>query len=109
MADNDAVTLPGFGIFVGGGVQGNYLTLVLQHEYGHFLDYLYSPDLNLNGSSILNFYLLIGLPSILNSAATHIPDLGITHFDYWTEIRANQYAEMWFSDKYIKSYLFPTE
>lgn len=112
LAASGAITLPGIGIFVhpGGGKDVG----LLQHEYGHYLDYKFSPDLNSFGtpSATLNFYLTIGLPSIFNAAT----GLGGDHGTYWTEIRANQWAQSWFGDKLSpgefgpnSTYRFPTK
>lgn len=91
-SDMTAVTLPGFGIYIGGGFSGRSLNRVIQHEYGHYLDYRFSLDLNYNGQGFTNFYLMIGVPSLFNAAT----DIGGSHSSYWTEIRANKWAEIWF-------------
>jgi hypothetical protein len=91
-SDMTAVTLPGFGIYIGGGYSGRSLTRVMQHEYGHYLDYRFSPDLNYNGQGFTNFYLMIGVPSLFNATT----GIGGVHPSYWTEIRANQWAQIWF-------------
>jgi hypothetical protein len=85
------VTLPGIGIYIGGAYNGGSLTRVMQHEYGHYLDSEYSTFNNVT-PSIVNFYLGIGIPSIFNAAT----GIGGPHGNYWTEIRANQWAEIWF-------------
>ncbi len=72
--------------------------MLLQHEYGHYLDYKLSIDLNYNlqsPSNIFNFYIGIGLPSLLNAAT----GIGGDHGSYWTETRANDWATIWFGDK----------
>jgi hypothetical protein len=110
-----AVTLPGFGIFVYKG--GSKDKGLLQHEYGHFLDYMFSGDINrpsMPGSPnipIVSFYLMIGIPSIFNAGT----GIGGDHGSYWTEIRANQWAEVWFGNNLSpefgpgSNYRFPTK
>jgi hypothetical protein len=106
VSDKAAVTLPGFGIYIGGGYKGTQLTKIMQHEYGHYLDYRFSPDLNINGMGFTNFYLGIGLPSIFNAAT----GIGGPHSSFWTETRANRWAEIWFGKDYIRDpYIFPTK
>lgn len=51
MAEGTGVTLPGIGIFIHSSVKGRNRESMLQHEYGHFLDYKFSPDLNYNPNS----------------------------------------------------------
>lgn len=105
-SDMTAVTLPGFGIYIGGGYEGTQLTKVMQHEYGHYLDYTFSPDINFNGQGFIGFYLMIGVPSLFNAAT----GIGGSHSSYWTERRANQWAEIWFGNDYIKdSKYYPTK
>lgn len=105
--DFNAVTLPGVGIYLGGGLSGTDQTKTIQHEYGHYLDYL---SLNSVGTGLISFYLCIGMPSIVNGALTYIPGLGITHSDFWTEIRANKLAESYFGKSYIKDPVnYPTK
>jgi RHS repeat-associated protein len=108
------ITLPGIGIIV--SEAGGKDKALLQHEYGHFLDYKFSPDLNYNlhsPSNALNFYLGVGIPSLLNSTPiiNKIPGLNGSHRTYWTEIRANRWAEVWFGDKLAPgfNYRFPTK
>jgi hypothetical protein len=99
-----AICLPGLGIFIHSGIIKVVRNRVLQHEYGHYLDYKSSHDLrrkrNLK-SPILGFYLGIGIPSILNTIPllNKIPGLRGSHRDYWTEIRANRLAAEWFGDR----------
>lgn len=109
-----AITLPGIGILVypGGGKD----KALLQHEYGHYLDYKFSGDLNFHPkspSSALNFYMMIGIPSLLNTIpfVNELPGLDGSHRNYWTEIRANQWAESWFGDNLAPDFKnrFPTK
>ena len=105
-SDLSAVTLPGFGIYIGGGYKGVELTKVIQHEYGHYLDYKFSLDLNFNGQGFTNFYLMIGVPSLFNAAT----GIGGSHISYWTEKRANGLAEIWFGKDYVRDpYVYPTK
>jgi hypothetical protein len=109
------VTLPGIGIFVYKG--GSKDKGLLQHEYGHFLDYMFSGDINrpsMPGSPnipIVSFYLMIGLPSLFNAGT----GIGGDHGSYWTEVRANQWAEAWFGNNLSpdfgsgSNYRFPTK
>ena len=99
-----AICLPGIGIFVHYKTNGQSRNRVLQHEYGHFLDYKTSKDLRRKrtlNSPFLGFYLCIGLPSILNTIPlmNKIPGLQGNHRDYWTEVRANKLAADWFGDQ----------
>ena len=99
-----AICLPGIGIFIHLGIKGKAQNRVLQHEYGHFLDFKTSKDLRRKRtlkSPILGFYLGIGIPSILNTIPifNKIPGLRGSHRDYWTEIRANRLAADWFGDR----------
>lgn len=109
VAYGSAVTLPGIGILIHPSITGIDMVQTLQHEYGHYLDYKFSPDLNQNmqsPSSMLNFYVAIGIPSIFNAAT----GFGGNHYSYWTEIRANQWAKNWFGASYISDeYYYPTK
>jgi hypothetical protein len=81
---------------------------VLQHEYGHFLDYKnkFQPSIAFGSPTLLSFYLTIGIPSIFNAAT----GLGGNHNSYWTEVRANQQAKTWFGGSYISDEkYFPTK
>lgn len=95
------MTLPGFGILVHPYYQGQNRTKVLQHEYGHFFDYKYAigPPSNFSGTPAeISFYTFIGIPSLFNAAT----GIGGDHEDFWTEIRANKWAEIWFGSSYIR-------
>ena len=107
ISDDTAVTLPGFGIYIGGGYQGSDLKMVIQHEYGHFLDYQFGPDLSYNGLNLVNYYFKIGLPSIINMGF----GIGGAHDTFWTEIRANQWATIWFGKNLHPNfiYYYPTK
>jgi hypothetical protein len=108
IASGSAVTLPGVGIFVHSSITGDARTRVLQHEYGHYLDYKFSPDINFPGQiSAVNFYMMIGVPSLFNAST----GIGGSHSSYWTETRANRWAEIWFGDKLAPNFLkyYPTK
>jgi RHS repeat-associated protein len=93
-----AVTLPGLGIFVHESIQGFDRKIILQHEYGHFLDYKYSADLKGSGNPMLSFYLIIGLPSIIDLIRGANYD---EHHNFYTEKRADIWAKIWFGNKYV--------
>ncbi len=90
-----AIILPGVGIFIHSGITGSQRLRVLQHEYGHYLDYL-----SFSGFAMIKFYIFIGLPSLLNAAT----GIGGNHKTYRTELRANRLAEKWFGNKLSKDY-----
>lgn len=94
-----AVCLPGIGIFVNKKhYSARFLPYVLQHEYGHYLDYKNSKDLR--PFPLLQFYFKIGLPSLINAAT----GFGGRHRTYWTEIRANRCAMAYFKDNLMPEY-----
>lgn len=100
-----AVCLPGVGIFINKDLFSNwFLPYVLQHEYGHYLDYKYANDLK--PFPLVQFYFRIGIPSLFNAAT----GIGGSHKTYWTELRANRMAEKYLGDKLMKDYVkyFPT-
>lgn len=104
-----AICLPGIGIFVHHSIKGNNQLRVLQHEYGHFLDFKTSKDLRRKRwlkSNFLGFYLGIGIPSLLNTIPilNKIPGLDGNHREYWTELRANQLAKTWFGDRLAENF-----
>lgn len=94
-----AVCLPGLGIFINKHLFPDwYLPYVMQHEYGHYLDYKFAKDLK--PMSLLQFYIRIGLPSLINAAT----GLGGKHKTFWTELRANRMAKKYLGDKLLKNY-----
>jgi hypothetical protein len=104
-----AICLPGIGIFVHHSIHGNNRLRVLQHEYGHFLDFKTSKDLRRKRwlkSNFLGFYLGIGIPSLLNTIPlfNKIPSLDGNHREYWTELRANRLAKTWFGDRLVENF-----
>lgn len=67
------------------------MTQTLQHEYGHFLDYQFAPDINsslgTSPSSWLNYMIIIGIPSAFDLMRGSSYD---EHHDFYTEQRADQ-------------------
>ena len=98
-----AVTLPGIGIVIHSDFKpGLLMTKILQHEYGHFLDFKFSIDLNAKipgnlSNSFLNYYLLIGMPSIFDLVKGSNYE---KHQQLFTERRADRWAEIWFGNNY---------
>ena len=94
-----AVTIPGAGIFIHPTITGLDRKQTLQHEYGHFLDYKFGPDLNFMGtpSSWLNYMFIIGIPSALDLMRGSNYE---EHHNFYTEKRADQWAEIWFGSNY---------
>jgi RHS repeat-associated protein len=114
IADNSAVTLPGIGIFIHSDIKGVDRLMVLQHEYGHYLDYLAGMGASgvYHGRGV-TFYIGIGLPSLLNTIplVNKIPGLDGDHRDYWTETRANKWAKIFFEENLAPNFeiYFPTK
>jgi hypothetical protein len=97
------ITLPGIGIIV---CDRNDIALI-QHEYGHFLDYL---NLKMKYGNILSFivfYLYLGLPSLLNTIFDKLFKRS-SHALFYTEIRADNLAKQFFADKYLTDKRFST-
>ncbi|MGI8892822.1 MAG: hypothetical protein ACR2GN_05115, partial [Bacteroidia bacterium] len=66
LKSGSALTLPGIGIFIHVDLKGILKTRMLQHEYGHYLDYL---SISTNRFyRFIKFYFFIGLPSFINAA-----------------------------------------
>lgn len=100
-----AICLPGFGIFINPKLFPEwFIPYVIQHEYGHYLDYKHSIDLR--PFPFLQFYVRIGIPSLFNA----ITGIGGPHKTYWTEIRANRMAKKYLGDQLLKGFTqyFPT-
>ncbi len=98
-----AICLPGVGIFLHSGITGESRNRIIQHEYGHYLDYKFGLEgdrKKLLGSYLLGFYVKIGLPSLLNLAwgFKRLPAFSGKHSRYWTEIRANRLAKAYFGN-----------
>ena len=79
--DDTAVTLPGKAIYIGGGYKGDELTMVMQHEYGHYLQY--------KEVGMWDFYTKIGYPSLTSTG---------NHQFFWTETWANRLAYKFFGN-----------
>jgi len=98
-----AVTIPGLGIFISNDYDpGLEMTQTLQHEYGHFLDYTFSPDLNGAGQFMptipwVNYMTIIGIPSAFDLMTGSTYD---EHHDFYTEQRADAWAAIWFGSNY---------
>lgn len=98
------ICLPGIGIFIHKAVTGAHFDRVVQHEFGHFLDYQsgYGGDRKkLLGSYLLGFYLFIGLPSLLNLTPVFrlLSAFRGDHRTFWTELRANSLAAKYFGNR----------
>lgn len=97
------ICLPGIGIFIYSGIPEKMKLQIIQHEYGHFLDYKYGLNgdrKKILGSNLLGFYLLIGIPSLFNliPLINQIPNFKGDHQTFWTELRANQLAKAHFRE-----------
>jgi len=90
------VTIPGVGIFV----DNRNDKALLQHEYGHYLNYQYW---KLTWGSVIagaTYHTFISAPSIINmgfdkALGTH------THADFFTESWADQFAKNYFGSSYV--------
>lgn len=110
------ICLPGIGIFIHSKIPENSKKRIIQHEYGHFLDYKFGLDgdrKKLFGSAFLGFYFLIGIPSLFNLMPfiNQIPAFAGRHQCYWTELRANRLAKAHFGDLIAEDFdrYFPTQ
>ena len=92
-----AIALPGIGIFYDKEYYTGLNRLqTIQHEYGHYLDFKYTVGGNMFSNNYVNYYIGIGVPSLLNTIKA--PGFKGKHKYYWTEIRANKWAEIYFGD-----------
>lgn len=110
------VCLPGIGIFIHKEVKGEHFRRLVQHEYGHYLDFkngLEGKRITLLGSAFLGFYLLIGLSSILNLTPGFrlLPAFSGDHRTFWTELRANRLARDFFGKELASDFerYFPVQ
>jgi hypothetical protein len=97
------ITLPGFGIIV---YNRNDKALI-QHEYGHFLDYLNFRKKYGFFLSFLIFYFFIGVPSLLISIYSFLVKRN-KRTDFYTEKRADNLAKRFFAEKYLTDKRFST-
>lgn len=98
------ICLPGIGIFIHKKVTGVHFDRMVQHEYGHFLDFQsgFGGDRKkILGSYLLGFYVLIGLPSLLNliPGFRWFSAFRGEHRTFWTELRANRLAGEYFGNQ----------
>lgn len=103
------ICLPGIGIFIHSGIPKASRKRIIQHEFGHYLDYKFGVDgdrKKLLGSYQLGFYLEIGLPSLLNLVwgVNRMPAFSGEHRTYWTEIRANRLAKAHFGNSLAQDF-----
>ena len=97
------ICLPGIGIFIHSNIPAKAKQSIIQHEYGHFLDYKYGMTgdrKKVLGSHLLGYYLLIGIPSLFNlmPLIRQIPIFSGPHNTFWTELRANRLAKAHFGE-----------
>ena len=97
---NSGITLPGIGIFIHQDIKGLQRLRMLQHEYGHFLDYQFNFKKKIPFLSLMKFYVVVGIPSIFNL----ITGFGGEHRSYFTEKRANKLAERWFGSNLAQGF-----
>jgi RHS repeat-associated protein len=92
------ITLPPTGIFVGDGAfSKNQSPLLLQHEFGHWLQY------KKYGANI--FYRTIGLQSLYSATVNDIEG----HRAFWTETWANYLSSEYFGTRYQYNAKYPVE
>lgn len=113
--NGSGICLPGIGIFIHSEIPDSDRMQIIQHEYGHFLDYQFGVNEDLKklfNSRFLGFYILIGIPSVFNliPILNRIPYFSGPHRTFWTEIRANRLAKAHFGDSIAKGFdrNFPT-
>ncbi|TDQ19519.1 hypothetical protein DFQ04_1342 [Algoriphagus boseongensis] len=116
LAKGSAICLPGFGILISSSIPESIRLEIIQHEYGHYLDYLFGIEGDRKkflGSAFLGFYLKIGLPSLLNliPGFNRLPWFKGSHRVFWTEIRANRLAHTYFQNDLAEGFSrrFPTQ
>jgi hypothetical protein len=116
LVKGSAICLPGIGIFLSDSIQGFLQKAVIQHEFGHYLDYLHGYEGDRKrflGSGLLGFYLKIGLPSLFNliPGLNLLPWFAGPHRLFWTELRANQLASLYFGETLASdfSFRFPSQ
>ncbi|GMQ29641.1 hypothetical protein [Algoriphagus confluentis] len=109
LAKGAAICLPGLGVFLSKTIPLFAEKPIIQHEYGHYLDYLRGCEgdhKRFLGSRILGFYLKIGLPSLFNltPGLRHLPWFRGDHRLFWTEIRANRLASAHFGKELAEGF-----
>ena len=115
LVKGSAICLPGLGIFLSSSIPETVQIPIIQHEYGHFLDYQNGCEgdhKKFLGSRFLGFYLKIGLPSLLNLTPgfKNLRWFQGDHRTFWTEIRANRLAASHFGNYLAEGFTqrFPT-
>ena len=95
--NSGGIALPGIGIIVGVGAFSNQLDIgLVQHEYGHFLQY------RLIGW--FRFYLMVGIPSLFSAWTKWHKK---PHQLYWTELWANHLSSQQFNNYSQQLIRFP--
>lgn len=103
------ICLPGLGIYIHQELKDDSLEQLIQHEYGHYLDYKFGfrgDRKKFLGSYRLGFYMKIGLPSVLNLTPgfRSLSAFKGDHRRFWTEIRANVLASEFFGKSLARNY-----
>lgn len=103
MLAGSGICLPGIGIFIHSSGSEKTRLQLIQHEYGHFLDFKYGLNgdrKKLLGSHHLGFYFLVGIPSLFNliPLINRIGRFQGDHRTFWTELRANSLAKAHFGE-----------
>lgn len=96
------ITLPGIGIFV----YSKNDKALMQHEYGHYLDFLFFRKKYGLLLAFIIYYTYIGLPSLLVSVYSKIKLNRRVNF--YTEKRADNLAKHFFADNYLTDKRFST-
>lgn len=116
LVKGSAICLPGLGIFLSSAIPVSAQVPIIQHEYGHFLDYqkgFEGDHKRFLGSKFLGFYLKIGFPSLLNLSPgfRNLRWFQGNHRIFWTEIRANRLAVAHFENYLAEGFLrrFPSQ
>lgn len=97
------ITFPGLGIVV---CKREDMALI-QHEYGHYLDYKNFTARYGVVVAFIIFYCFIGLPSLCNAIYDKLFKLK-SHSFFYTETRADHLAKEFFGEKYLTDIRFST-
>lgn len=97
------ITLPGIGIIVSNKKD----IALIQHEYGHYLDFKNYKTKYGTIISLVVYYCYIGLPSLYNSIIDKIFNRK-THTFFYAETRADNLAKAFFERKYLTDSRFST-